>query len=320
MRAIWVMLLSSLATPILAGDWLKSLHDAFKQHQSEADGQTVIVFIESADTSIFLKFGPEADRYNGETFFKVGGLVPLRQAYYAVAAEQQRKNFLEIPVRENVSIQKILTHRSGYPRYPWYLEQCNHHMLDTFLNRYTLPEKAPFQISFVGVTLLENWMRSNLADYPEWVKMMWGFDLISVVPFEDKANANIIRQPSPIDCWSYCMVCPDQSAYIRAHQIRQLIRNIVQEKDQTWLSMASPKGKTPIPQLHAGLGFQIATKPRKLPMAMHYTTDAGNTLFIGWTAATKTAIAVLADSDQAVDNLGIRLMSSFHRDILNFHP
>jgi len=317
-----VLLLAGLliGSSVFGQDWQQGMSMIFRSHQSSYPNQTVMVFIQSPDTSIFIKFGPKADTYSKETYFRAGGLLLLRQGYYIASSELDQSGFMNTMVRKGISAKQLLSHRSGYPRYPWEMDSCNFASFNAFLNNYKPSAKAPFQISYVGATLLEQWLRDRSSEYPETVHQEWNIDILSQAPGNAVAKATMIKHQLPINCWPFCLTCNDQAAYVQAGALNLLIGNMISDDNYIWLKMMEVLGKTPMKELQVGYGLQIATNLKNLPLAMHSSSDGGNAMFIAFTPTTKTAIAILSDSDEPVDNLGLQLMTSFHRDILNFRP
>jgi hypothetical protein len=320
MRIIHLMIGLLMCSLAFAQNWQQGMVAAFRSHQGTYQNQTVLVFIQSPDTSIFLKFGPKAETYTDQTYFRAGGLLQLRQGYYLASKEMEQAGFIDAFVRKDISARQVLAHRSGYPRFPWALDSCHFKSFNAFLEQYKPASKAPFQTSFVGTTLLEQWLRFSWPDYPQAVHDDWNINVEAEQPSGYLANANVIKQALPINCWPYCITCKDQAAFVRAGDIRNLIAQMISEGNLNWIKMMEVLGKTPAKELQVGYGLQIATNLKRLPLAMHFSSDGGNTLFLAFTPATQTAIAILGDSDEPVDNLGLQLMSSFHRDILNFKP
>jgi hypothetical protein len=303
-----------------AQDWQQGKAIAFRAHQLSYPNQTVLVFIQTPDTSFFIKFGPKAEAYNNQTYFRAGGLLQLRQGYFMASKELEQAGFMDALVRKDISAQQLLTHRSGYPRFPWNTDSCHFTAFSAFLDQYKPTPKSAFQTSFVGTTLLEQWLRFRSPDYPQAVLQEWNIKWQTEQPQGSVANVAVIKQALPINCWPYCITCADQAAYVQAEDIRSLISQMISKDNLIWMKMMEVLGKTPVKDLQMGYAFQIATNLKKLPLAMHASSDGGNAMFLAFTPTTQTAIAILGDSDEPVDNLGLTLMSSFHRDILNFKP
>lgn len=303
-----------------AQDWQQGKVMAFRTHHLSYPNQTVLVYIQTPDTTISLKFGPKAETYTNQTYFRAGGLLQLRQGYFMASKEMEQAGFIDAFVRKDISARQLLTHRSGYPRFPWNTESCDFKTFSTFLDQYKPASKPAFQTSYVGTSLLEQWLRFRNADYPQSVIEQWNINWKTEQPQGPVASTAVIKQDLPIACWPYCITCEDQAAYVRAEDVSKLVRQMVSDDKQIWIKMTEVLGKTPVKDLQIGYGLQIATNLKKLPLAMHFSSDGGNSMFLAFAPTTKTAIAILADSDEPVDNLGLQLLSSFHRDILNFRP
>lgn len=304
------------ASPGHAAEWGWS--QPMQLQQQEFPLQSGLIYIESPDTSISLAFGQV--RYNKTTHFRCGGLVMLTQAYFLLSQKKSGFNYLHQEVVRGITAERLLTHHSGLPRFPWKMDTCSFTELDAFIKNFPRKAKNNFQISYTGISLLEAWLRYRQPDYPKTIWQAWGMLPTEMEKAMVKANARMVKQSIPIPCWPFCMTCPEQSLMLSAGNLRELCRQILEDEDGIWKAAMQVAAPTPIKTLKAGYGFQIAVNLKQLPLAMLSSTDQGHALFIGITPATNTCILVVADSDEPVDNLALRLMSSFHRDILKFRP
>jgi hypothetical protein len=313
---LWLLLPALLD----AQGWAEHSENALKGHLSEFREQTVCIQIISPDTSVNIIEGPRASSYHKETWFRAGYLLMLSQAWFSVQMEASQRGFIEQKIIGDITLKQLLTHYSGYPRYPWDIQECDDEALISFVRQFIPPQKPAFQLSFTGISLTEKWLRNYFSQYPQSVFDSWGIHPKQEVRDSSQLAFNkVIRQSLPIDCWPFCMSCSHPGLYFTLHDAGQLIRQILDNKD-IWKPMMQPEAKTPLPHLKMALGFQIAENIKKLPLAMLASSDNGNAVFMGISPNTNTGIIILGDTDDPVDNLGLKLMALFHRDILNFKP
>lgn len=305
---------------LIAQDWTANAAREMGEHLREYKGQTISVHIISRDTTLEFVEGPKAAQYGQDTYFRAGYLLILTQAWFSAQNETRQKGFVDQKILADVTLRQLLTHHSGYPRYPWDMEQCNEEALISFVSQYVPPEKPSFQLSFTGISLTEKWLRNYFSQYPQSVFEAWGIQPVNTVADSSRlADNRVIRQSLPIDCWPFCMSCSTPGLFLSRQDAGRLVSHIL-KNEETWKQMMQPKAKTPLPHLRMALGFQIAENLKTLPLAMLASSDNGNAVFIGISPKTNTGIIIMGDTDEPVDNLGLRLMALFHRDILNFKP
>jgi hypothetical protein len=305
---------------LLAQSWTENAARVINGHLNEYKSQTVIIQIISSDTTLEFVNGPRASNYHSETCFRAGYLLMLSQAWFIAQMETRQKGFIDQKVLGDITLKQLLTHRSGYPRFPWEMKQCNEEALISFVSQYVPPKKPSFQLSFTGISLTEKWLRSYFSEYPGSVFDSWGIQPFNEVKDSSRlAHSKIIKQSLPIDCWPFCMSCSTQGLYLTKQDAGRLVKNILEKKEE-WKLLMQPEAQTPLPHLRMALGFQIAENIKKLPLAMLASSDNGNAVFIGISPNSNTGIIILGDTDEPLDNLGLKLMALFHRDILNFKP
>jgi uncharacterized protein YbgA (DUF1722 family) len=320
MRLLWVCIFLLYGYRLFAQGWEEHSVAALKKHQNEYPGQTVSICIFSADTSISLFSGPMDAVYSDSTHFKAGWLLMHSQAYFSAEKSISEKAFLSEKVLKDITVEQLLTHYSGFPRYPWTMDSCNSQALLSFASNYRSSGKASFQVAFTGISVLEHWLREHFPSYPSSVFQHWGIQPVSGSELPDHAaSSKVIRHELPIQCWPFCMSCEQPGLWLSKMDAEKLLQEIL-ESDEIWSHMMQPRAKTPLPTLQMALGFQIATNMKKLPLAMLASTDGGNSCFIAIAPNTRTGILILGDTDEPVDNLGLSLMSFFHTDILKFKP
>ena len=320
MRLLWVCIFLVYGYRLFAQGWVEHSVAALKKHQNEYPDQTVSISIFSADTSISLISGPRADVYTDSTHFKAGWLLMLGQAYFSAEKSLSEEAFLSERVVNDITVEQLLTHYSGFPRYPWSMDSCNSQSLHSFASNYRLFGKASFQVTFTGISVLEFWIREHFPSYPSSVFQHWGIQPVSgSEQLNNAAPSKVIRHELPISCWPFCMACEQPGLWLSKKDAEVLLRKIL-ESDEVWRHMMQPRAKTPLPTLQMALGFQIATNMKKLPLGMLASTDGGNSCFLAIAPNTHTGILILGDTDEPVDNLGLSLMSFFHTDILKFKP
>ena len=321
MRLLWVCIFLLYGYRLFAQGWEEHSADVLKKHLKEHPDQTVSVSIFSTDTIISMFSGKLAETYTDSTHFKAGWLLMLSQAYFSTERSLEQSSFLSENVVKDVSVGQLLTNYSGYPRYPWAMDSCNSQSLHAFTEHYKLSEKKKsFQVSFTGISMLEDWLRLHFPAYPSSVFQQWGIQPVigSMQPLQ-LAQSKVIRQVLPIACWPFCMSCAQPGLWLSRMDAEELLQQII-ESNAIWSRMMQPKAETPLPTLQMALGFQIATNMKALPLAMLASTDGGNSCFLAIAPNTRTGILILGDTDEPVDNLGLSLMSFFHRDILKFKP
>jgi hypothetical protein len=321
MRLLWVCIFLLYGYRLFAQGWEEHSADVLKKHLREHPDQTVSISIFSTDTIISLYSGKLEDVYTDSTHFKAGWLLMLSQAYFSVERSLEQSSFLSEHVVKDVSVELLLTHYSGFPRYPWAMDSCNRQALHSFAENYkSSVKKKSFQVSFTGISILEDWLRHRFSSYPSSIFQQWGIQPVngSIQP-TNQAQSKVIRQVLPIACWPFCMSCEQPGWWLSRMDAEKLLKQI-NKSNAIWGRMMQPVAKTPLPTLQMALGFQIATNMRALPLVMLASTDGGNSCFLAIAPNTRTGILVLGDTDEPVDNLGLSLMSFFHRDILKFKP
>jgi hypothetical protein len=265
-------------------------------------------------------------------YFKTGGLLYLTQAYAALLEDKKSPGFLKSDINlskdvsrlgeiaSGISWHQLLTHTSGFPRYPWNLNSPED--IWQFCIQFKPPSKPEFQISMTGCSLLETYFRSKDENYPASILKLWGIENGFSTSFQHIQLAKSVQNNHflPENKWSFHLFQDTSKLYFTPSGLMKIVQFFTESKDSMVLKMMQIHENTVVKHLKMGYGFQVATNIKSLPIAMLNSTDQGNSLFLGIVPKTQTGIFVLGYSDEKVDKFGLALMSIFHRDMLKLEP
>jgi len=229
------------------------------------------------------------------------------------------------PQMTHYTIEDLLTHHSGLPRYPVFksavanpLESLPEYSLEDLLDFYahcSSESSGQLMYSNVGYALIEPILyQSTGLRYDELLEKF----------ILKKNNMTMTSlEPSKVTAPGYNLAVNEVSAMsfgvfnasgglksCMADMLRYARYALFDSPEKLWQSHGPGLGK----HLGMGLGWHMIHQGAFSPIYVHTGRSIGHTAFIGLVPDTKTGVVILANSANGVDDLGVEILRMINKN------
>jgi len=300
-----------------------------------------IIGIVDGENSIVLAFGKREitsqDTISVDDLFELGSITKVFTASLLAEMDEQGKlsindkfdtllpEIYRNPGMADFTIQDLLTHQSGLPRYPVFagdlaspLEALPSYTLEDLLVLYAHFKPEPqsrILYSNVGFALIEPILYHQTGmRYGELLEdfLLDKNGMTSTTLESENVTApgyNLaVEEVSPVDFAVF-----NASGGLKSNMADMLrfVRYALHDSpDILWLHYGAGLGK----HLGMGLGWHIVHQGTFAPIYMHTGRSLGHTAFIGLVPNTSTGVVILANSANGVDDLGLEILRMINKN------